>query len=71
MANIKNFDNAHNAKLKDLSRDERAKAGLRKLAQQMQANKDKVEEPKGLASGAVDKDGKMIIDLEEDSDDEQ
>ncbi len=68
--NIKNFDAAHNEKLKTLSREERAKAGLKKLAQEMEANKGKIEEPKGLASGATDKDGKIIIDLDEDYDDE-
>jgi len=67
---IKNFDKAHNEKLKELSREERAKAGLKKLAQEMEANKGKDEEPKGLASGASDKDGKMIIDLDEDDSDE-
>lgn len=32
--------------------------------------KNKILEPKGLASGKTDKLGKMIVDLEEDYDDE-
>lgn len=68
--NIESFDSAHNEKLKTLSKEERAKAGLKKLVQEMEANKDTIEEPKGLASGAIDKDRKMIIDLDEDYDDE-
>ena len=58
--NVKNFDDAHTKKLKQLSREERAKAGLKKLAQELEANIEKIEEPKGLASGASDKNGKMI-----------
>ncbi len=68
--NIENFDEAHNEKLKKLSKEERAKAGLKKLAQELEVNKDRCKEPKGLASGKTDKDGRMIIDLEEDYDDE-
>ncbi len=68
---IKSFDTAHNEKLKHLPKEERAKLGLKKLVQEMKANKDKIKEPKGLASGLSDKDGKMIIDLEEDYDDEE
>lgn len=64
--NIENFDTAYNEKLKGLSKEERAKAGLKKLAQELETNKNKIQEPKGLASGAIDKNGKMIIDLEED-----
>ena len=66
--NIKHFDTAHAEKIKRLSREEKAKAGLKKLAQELEANKDKIKEPNGLASGATDKNGKMIIDLEEDYD---
>ncbi|MGM8225343.1 hypothetical protein ACSV5M_02085 [Cellvibrio sp. ARAG 10.3] len=69
--NIKHFDTAHAEKLKRLSREERVKAGLKKLAQELEANKDKIKEPEGLASGATDKKGKMIIDLEEDYDDDR
>ena len=69
--NIKSFEAAHNEKLKQLSREERAKAGLKKLAEELEANKDKHREPKGLASGKTDKNGKMIIDLEEDFDDDK
>ena len=58
--NIKNFNAAHNEKLKLLSKEERAKAGLKKLAQQLDVNMDEKKEPEGLASGATDKDGKMI-----------
>jgi hypothetical protein len=69
--NIKSFDVAHTNKLNGLSREERAKAGLKKLAQEMEAaNKDQIKEPKGLASGATDQNGKMITDLEEDYNDE-
>lgn len=68
--NIKDFDKAHNEKLKTLSKEELAKAGLKKLAQELEANKDERKEPKGLASGKSGKDGRMIIDLEEDYDDE-
>lgn len=68
---IKDFDSAHNEKLKHLSKEERAKAGLKKLAQELEANGDKCEEPEGLASGATDKNGKMIVDLDEDYDDER
>ena len=60
---IKNFDSAHKEKLKGLSKEERAEAGLKKLVQEMDANRDDIEEPKGLASGATDKDGNMIIEL--------
>lgn len=67
--NIKNFDSVHKEKLKHLSKEERVKAGLKKLAQEMVANKNEIKEPKGLASGTMDKDGKMIVDLEEDYDD--
>lgn len=66
---IKDFDAAYNEKLKKLSKEERAKAGLKKLAQEMEAGKDKIKEPEGLASGATDKNGKMIIDLDEDCED--
>ncbi|MET1255266.1 hypothetical protein [Aliikangiella maris] len=66
---IKDFDAAFDEKLKKLSKEERAEAMLKKLAQEMEQNK--TEEPEGLASGATDKDGNMIIDLEEDFDDEQ
>ncbi len=69
--NIKHFDTAHAEKLKRLSKEERVKAGLKKLAQELEANKDKIKEPEGLASGATDKKGKMIIDLEEDYDDDR
>jgi len=68
---IKDFDTAYNEKLKKLSKEERAKAGLKKLAQEMEANKDKIKEPEGLASGATDKNGKMIIDLDEDYEDDR
>lgn len=68
---IKDFDAALNEKLKGLSKEERLKAALRKLAQEMEANQDSTQEPEGFASGATDKNGKMIIDLEEDYDDEQ
>jgi hypothetical protein len=68
--NIEDFDVAHNKKLKKLSKEERAKAGLKKLAQELENNKDKIEEPKGLASGETNKSGKMIVDLKEDYDDE-
>lgn len=68
---IEDFDTAHNKKLKRLSKEERAKAGLKKLAQELEANRDKIKEPEGLASGKTDKDGKMIIDLDEDYEDDQ
>lgn len=68
---IKDFDTAYNEKLKKLSKEERAKAGLKKLAQELEANKDKIKEPEGLASGATDKNGKMIIDLDEDYEDDR
>jgi hypothetical protein len=68
---IKDFNTAHDAKLKKLSKEERAKAGLKKLAQQMKADKGKIKEPEGLASGKSAKDGKMIIDLDEGHDDER
>lgn len=68
---IKDFDAAHNEKLKKLSKEERAKAGLKKLAQELEVNKDKIKEPEGLASGATDKNGKMIIDLDEDCEDDR
>ena len=72
MANkIKDFDAAFNKKLKSQSKEERLKAALRKLAQELEANQDSIKEPEGFASGATDKNGKMIIDLEEDYDDEQ
>lgn len=67
--NVKDFGAAHDDKLKQLSREERANAGLRKLAQELEANKNKLKEPDGLASGAIDKNGKMILDLDEDYDD--
>lgn len=67
---IESFDSAHSKKLKTLSKEDRVKAALKKLVQEMEANKDTTEEPKGLASGATDKNGKMIIDLDEDYDDE-
>jgi len=66
--NIKSFDNAHNKKLKSLSKEERLKANLKKLALELENNE--VVEPKGLASGKMDSSDKMIIDLEEDYDDE-
>lgn len=68
---IEDFNAAHDETLKHLSKEERAKAGLKKLAQEMEANKDKTDEPEGLASGATDKDGKMLVDLDEDYEDEQ
>lgn len=68
---IKDFDTAHKEKLQKLSKEERVKAGLKKLAQELEANKDKIKEPEGLASGATDKNGKMIIDLDEDYEDDQ
>ena len=37
----------------------------------MEANKGSIPEPEGLASGATDNNGKMIIDLEEDYDDDE
>jgi hypothetical protein len=64
--NVEDFDSAHNKKLNALSREERAKLGLKKLAQELDYNKDKIKEPKGLASGNTDKAGKMIINLEDD-----
>ncbi|PKM45628.1 MAG: hypothetical protein CVV05_05035 [Gammaproteobacteria bacterium HGW-Gammaproteobacteria-1] len=63
---IKDFDAAYNEKLKKLSKEERAKAGLKKLSQELEADKDKIKEPEGLASGATDENGKMIVDLDED-----
>jgi major membrane immunogen (membrane-anchored lipoprotein) len=71
VGNVKSFETAHNEKLKKLSKEERAKAGLKKLAEEMIRKGSEIPEPQGLASGATDKDGKMIIDLEEDYDDEQ
>lgn len=68
---IKDFNAAYNKKLKRLSKEDRAKAGLKKLAQELEANKDKIKEPEGLTSGATDKDGKMIIDLDEDYEDDR
>jgi len=68
---IKNFDDAHNKKLKHLSKEEHAKTGLKKLSQEMEASKGKIKEPEGLASGATDKGGEMIIDLEEDFNDDE
>ncbi|QIL91182.1 hypothetical protein GNX18_16405 [Microbulbifer sp. SH-1] len=68
---VKDFDSAHKEKLGHLSKEERAKAGLKKLAQELEASRDKIKEPKGLASGKTDKNGKMIVDLEEDCDDER
>ncbi|WKD48518.1 hypothetical protein [Microbulbifer spongiae] len=67
---IKDFNTAHDERLKGLSKEERAKAGLKKLAQQMRKEKGKIKEPKGLASGKSDKDRKMIIDLDKDHDNE-
>ncbi|BFM11058.1 hypothetical protein R50072_12110 [Simiduia litorea] len=69
--NIEDFDAAHTEKLKHLTKEERAKAGLRKLSEAMEANKNGPKEPEGMASGATDKNGKMIIDLDEDKEDEQ
>lgn len=68
---IKDFDAAFNKKFQAQSSEERLKAALKKLAQEMEANRDLIKEPDGLASGASDKKGKMIIDLEVDYDDEQ
>lgn len=68
---IKDFDATFNKKLQSQSSEERMKAGLKKLAQEMEVNRDSIKEPDGLASGASDKKGKMIIDLEVDYDDEQ
>ena len=68
---INDFDTAHKEKLQKLSKEERVKAGLKKLAQELEANKDKIKEPEGLASSATDKNGKMIIDLDEDYEDDQ
>jgi hypothetical protein len=62
--NIKDFSAAHDDKLKHLSREEKAKAGLKKLAQEMEANRNKIKEPDGLSSGITDKNGKMILDLD-------
>jgi hypothetical protein len=62
--NVKDFSAALDEKLKHLSKEERAKAGLKKLAQEMETNKDKIKEPDGLASGASDSNGKMILDLD-------
>lgn len=70
-SNIEDFNAAHNKSLKKLSKEERAKAGLKKLAQELEASKDSISEPKGMTSGASGKDGKMIIDLDEDNEDEQ
>lgn len=66
--NIEDFDAAHNKKLKSLSKEERVKAGLKKLV--LELEKNEIPEPKGLASGKTDKSGKMIVDLEEDYNDE-
>ncbi|WP_166109227.1 hypothetical protein [Pseudoalteromonas sp. Z9A5] len=66
--NIENFDAAHNKKLKSLSKEERAKAGLKKLV--LELDKNEIPEPKGLVSGKTDKSGKMIVDFEEDYGDE-
>jgi len=68
---IKDFDATFNKKLQSQSSEERMKAGLKKLAQEMEVNRDSIKEPDGLASGTSDKKGKMIIDLEVDYDDEQ
>lgn len=64
--NVKNFSEAQNKKLKKFSKKERAEAGLKKLVQEMETNQDAIQEPKGIASGKTDKNGKMIIDLDED-----
>ncbi len=32
----------------------------------METNQDAIQEPKGIASGKTDKNGKMIIDFDED-----
>jgi len=53
------------------SKEERLKAALRKLSLEMEANQGSIKEPDGFASGAIDKNAKMIIDLEEDYDDER
>lgn len=69
--NVKDCNVAHNEKLKRLSKEERVKAGLKKLAQELDVNRGNTDEPKGLASGARGKDGKMIVDMDEDCEDEQ
>jgi hypothetical protein len=69
--NIKDFDAAHNKKLDKLTKEERAKAGLKKLAEAIEASIDGPKEPQGMASGATDGKGKMIIDLDEDKENEQ
>ncbi len=69
--NIESFDDAHKKKLQNLSKEERAKLELKKLAQEIHENKDSIKEPKGLTSGKQGPNGKMIIDLEEDYDDEK
>ena len=71
IADIEDFEKAHNEKLKKLSKEEQAKAGLRKLAQELEVNKGQISEPEGLASGAIDADGKMIIDLGEETENDQ
>lgn len=69
--NVKDFSVAHNEKIKNLSRTERAKAGVKRLVQEMEANKDDVNEPVGMASGIVDQNGQMIIDQDEDMDNDK
>lgn len=69
--NITDLNTAHHEKLKGLSKEERARARLEKLTQQVRAEKGKINEPKGLTSCKSGRDRKMIIDLDEDDDDEQ
>ena len=69
-SNVKDFEKAHQKKLKELSKEERIKANLNKLAQKMESDKENTEEPDGLASGKVGKDGRMIIEMDEEDDSE-
>ncbi len=69
--NVNDFSAAHNEKIKQLSRTERAKAGVKRLVQEMEVSKDDTDEPIGMASGAVDKDGQMIIGQDEEEDNER
>ena len=66
---IESFNAAHAKKTRKLSKEERIKATLKKLAQEMQASNNE-DEPRGLASGKMNKYGEIIIDSRGDIDDD-
>ena len=69
MKKIESYDDAFRMKLTKMSKEDRAKAGLKKLVADLDLEGE--SEPEGLASGESDVNGDMLMDMDEDFDDDK